>query len=76
MYAGLLVVFLILALVAGATLAGTAVLWKVSLVVLGYLLLCWIAYEACIASALGYGDVLREIDRVVSKSPLTDSAHA
>ena len=69
MYAGLLLVFTILALVAAYTLLAPAALWQVALAIFAYLALAWLAYEACISSALGYGDVLREIDRFVRNQP-------
>lgn len=66
MYAGLMFVFVVLAAVAIAALAVVADWWQVLTAVLGYLGLAWVSYEACIASALGYGDVLQEINRFVT----------
>jgi hypothetical protein len=65
MYTGLTLIFFVLAGSAGGLLA-FAHWWVPSTVATAYMFFGWISYEATIASARGYGDVLQEIDAFVA----------
>lgn len=63
MYCTLVFVFGVLLVVGAGLLAGgTGGLLASAGIAVGYLLLAWVSYEAAIASARGYGTVLRIID--------------
>jgi hypothetical protein len=66
MYCSLVLVFLILAVLAVATLTGlrSDVPASAAVTVL-YLGLSWVAYQSAVASARGYGQALLEINRFV-----------
>lgn len=74
MYCILVFVFLALAALAPALLIQGSGGWFAILIAAPiYLLLSWISYQAAIASAGGYGDALRTIDRTLSSSPTGDN---
>jgi hypothetical protein len=71
MYTSLFLTFLALALAGPLLLAGFTSWWVPAAVALGYLAMVWIAYEAAVASARGYADVLREVDQRVRAEAAT-----
>lgn len=72
MYCSLTLVFVVLLVLAAAVLGSRGAWWQAASACLGYAALSWLSYEAAVASARGYGSVLREIGRRVSTA--TDEA--
>lgn len=67
MYCSLVLVFVILAAGSVAALHGIASVPAQLAVVSGYLTASWVAYQAAIASAKGWGDAVNEIDRLIKQ---------
>ena len=68
MYCTLTLAFSVLVPLAGAALGPQLAGWQTALVCASYAVLAAVAYEAAIASARGYGDVLQEIGRHVRRA--------
>jgi hypothetical protein len=63
MYCSLVLIFALLTPLGIALLIGVTPGWGAILFAMGYALMSFVCYEAAIASARGYGDVLKEINR-------------
>ena len=73
MYCSLVLVFIVLIFLSAVMLKGVHPEWALSAVSGSYLILAFVSYEAAIASARGYGDVLLEIDRYAAQEVASET---
>jgi hypothetical protein len=73
MYCSLFLVFVFLSVAAIVLLRAFAGPLTVAASALTYLMLAWVSYEAAVASARGYGDVLKEVNRFAEPGPADET---